>query len=83
MYFKWLSVYVSIPLSVLFHAWVCGRSLPGIAGSTPAADLDVSYECCVFAGRSLSDGQLLVQFIPTLCDPCINVISKSQKLGGP
>ena len=36
---------------------VCGRSLPGIAGSNPAADADVvSFECCVSSSRGLYVG---------------------------
>jgi len=27
---------------VLYEAWVCGRSLPGITGSNPAGGMDVS-----------------------------------------
>ena len=36
-------------------AWVCGRSLTGIASSNPAGGMYVSCECCV-----LSDGGLRV-----------------------
>jgi hypothetical protein len=30
-----------IPVAALFKAWVCGRSLAGIAGSIPAGGMDV------------------------------------------
>jgi hypothetical protein len=30
-----------IPVAVRSKAWVCGRSLAGIAGSNPAEDIDV------------------------------------------
>ena len=39
------------------NAWVCGRSLAGIAGSNPAEGtwMSVSCECCVFSGSGLCD----------------------------
>ena len=43
-------------------AWVCGRSLAGIAGPIPAGSVDVSRECCVLSGRGLC-----VRMIPTKC----------------
>ena len=36
-------------------AWVCGRSIPGIAGSNPVGVMDVCCECCVLSGRGLCD----------------------------
>jgi hypothetical protein len=40
-----------------FQAWICGRSLAGIAGSKPTRDMDVfRFECCVLSGISLCDG---------------------------
>jgi hypothetical protein len=37
-------------------AWVCGRSLPGIAVSNPAgAWMSVCSKCCVLSGRGLCD----------------------------
>jgi hypothetical protein len=40
----------------LSKAWVCGRSLGGIAGSNaPGAWMSVSYDCCVSSGRGLCD----------------------------
>jgi hypothetical protein len=38
------------------EAWVCGRSLAGIAGSNPAGGVDVSCEFCVLSSRGLCDG---------------------------
>ena len=32
---------MAIPLSARSKVWVCGRSLVGIAGSNPAASMDV------------------------------------------
>ena len=34
-------------------AWVCGRSLTGVAGSNPAGVMDVCCERCVVPGRGL------------------------------
>ena len=36
---------VSIPVAAPAKAWVCGRSLAGIAGSNPAGGMDVFHEC--------------------------------------
>jgi hypothetical protein len=38
-------------------------------------------ECCVSSGSGLSDGQLILQIIPTFV-VCLKVISKFQKWGG-
>jgi hypothetical protein len=45
-----------IPVASRSKAWVCGRSLDGIAGSNPAEGMIVSCECCVLSGRDLSVG---------------------------
>jgi hypothetical protein len=37
-------------------AWVCGRSLAGIAASNPTGVMKVSFECCVLSGRGLCVG---------------------------
>jgi hypothetical protein len=37
-------------------AWVCGRSLAGIAGSNPAGGMHVCREYCVLSGRGLCYG---------------------------
>jgi hypothetical protein len=45
-----------VPISVAagYKAWVCRRSLAGIAGSNRAAGMNfVSCECCVLSGRGL------------------------------
>jgi hypothetical protein len=40
-------------------AWVCSRSLAGIAGSDSAGTMDViSCQCCVLSGRDLCFGQI-------------------------
>jgi hypothetical protein len=38
-------------------AWNCGRSLAGIADSSPAGGMDVSG-CCVLLGRGLCNGPI-------------------------
>jgi hypothetical protein len=55
-----------IPVAARSKAWVCGRSLAGIAGSNPAGDMTVCCECCVLSGRGLFVG--LVQRSPTGCE---------------
>ena len=40
------------------ETWVCGRLFAGIAGSNPAGDIDVCFECCVSSSRSLCDGPI-------------------------
>ena len=50
-----------IPVAAQSNAWVCGRSLPGIAGSNPTGGwgggwMFASRECCVLSGRGLCDG---------------------------
>jgi hypothetical protein len=59
-------------------AWVCGRSLAGIAGSNPAGGIDglsvVNVVCCqveVSATRCS-----LVQRGPTDCGVCLSVMDK-------
>jgi len=48
-------------------AWVCGRSLFGIAGSNPASEwMSVSCVLCSQVGVSAT-GRLLVKRIPTEC----------------
>ena len=36
---------LSIPVAVRSNAWVCGRSLGGIAGSNPAEGMNVRIMC--------------------------------------
>ena len=36
-------------------AWVCGRSIAGIAVSNPAGGMDSFWECCLLSGRGLCD----------------------------
>ena len=40
------------PLAACSKAWVCGRSLAGIAGSNPTVGMDVCCECCVLLSRA-------------------------------
>jgi hypothetical protein len=44
-----------IPVAARSKAWVCGRSLAGIADSNPAGDMDVCllWVLCVFSYKSL------------------------------
>jgi hypothetical protein len=41
----------TIPVDAQSKAWVCGRSLDGIADSKPAESMDVSCDCDVLSGR--------------------------------
>jgi hypothetical protein len=45
--------------------WVCGRSLAGIAGASPAGGVFVSCECCVLSRTGRCDGPLSLQRTPT------------------
>jgi hypothetical protein len=47
-------------------AWVCGRSLAGVAGSFAAGGLGVCRECCVLSGR-VCDGPITDPESPTEC----------------
>jgi hypothetical protein len=38
-------------VAVRTKAYVCGRSLTGMAGSNPTGGVDVSFECCVLSLR--------------------------------
>ena len=47
------------PSDQAFLAWVCGRSLAGIAVSNPAGDMNVYlFLCCVLSGRGLCNGPI-------------------------
>jgi hypothetical protein len=49
----------AIPVIARTKAWVCIRSLEGIAGSNLAgARMSVSCECCVLSGRGHYDGPI-------------------------
>jgi hypothetical protein len=37
-----------IPVAVPFKAWVCGRSLAGLAGSNPVLGFHVCRNGCIF-----------------------------------
>ena len=51
-----LHFWIPIPVAARSKASVCDCSFAGIAGSNPAAGMDVSCECCVLSGRGLCDG---------------------------
>jgi hypothetical protein len=40
-----------IQVAARCKAWVCDRSLFGIAGSNPTGGMDACCECCVLSGR--------------------------------
>jgi hypothetical protein len=42
---------VTIPVAALTKAWVCGRSLAGIAGSNPAEGMSVCLLWLLFVVR--------------------------------
>jgi hypothetical protein len=46
---------VPIPVAARSKAWVCGRSLSGIAGSNPGGGMDVCF-LGVLSGRGLCVG---------------------------
>ena len=48
-------MHMPIPVALLSTACVCGHSLVGIAGSNPAANMDVSF-VRVLSGTGLCDG---------------------------
>ena len=48
LYFKKL-----IPMAAGPKAWVCGRSLAGIAGSNTAGSMNVSFECSVLSNSQV------------------------------
>ena len=56
-------------------AYVCGRSLVGIAGSSPVGGIDVCLLCifCVVQVEVSAKGRSFVQVSPTRCE-CVCVI---------
>ena len=66
-----------IPVAAQAKAWVCGRSLAGIAGRIPPAErIFVCCECCVLSGRGLpradhSSRKVLPSVCVTECDQWI------------
>jgi hypothetical protein len=62
---------VSIPEAVRFNAWVCSRSIPWLAGSNPAQDMDfriLRLLCRV--GRGLCD-QLITRSEESYAGVCV------------
>jgi hypothetical protein len=43
-------------VAALSKAWICGRSIAGIAGSNPTGSMDVSLSYFVLSGTGLCDG---------------------------
>ena len=52
------SIFQPIPVAVLSKAWLCGRSLAGIAASNPAGCVGISWKCFLLSGRGLCDGPI-------------------------
>ena len=67
------------PVATRFKAWVCGRSLAGIAasGSNCAGHMNVNIVCCHV--EVSATGRSLVQRSPTDCDASLGVIYKPQE----
>ena len=69
--------YLPVPVAAWSKAWVCGRSLDGIAGSNPARGMDVCllWVLCVVRQRSLRRAYLSSRrILPTV--QCLSMISK-------
>jgi hypothetical protein len=62
-FWKGNTVQMPIPVAVQSMAWVCGRSLAGIAGSNLTGNMDMSF-VCVLSGTGLRDGQSLFRRSP-------------------
>ena len=83
-------IYAIGPTSVtaLSKAWVCGRSLAGLAGSNPAgvhgclSFVSVVW-CEVDQPDASASGWSLAQRTPTKCAVCLSVIVKPRKRGSP
>jgi len=66
-----------------YKAWVCGRTLAGIAVWIPPRTwTSVSCECCVLSGKSLCDRPITYpeESLPSVV--CLCVIWKPQQWGG-
>jgi hypothetical protein len=63
-----------IPVAARSKAWVCGRSLAGIAGLNPTEDMTTSCECSVLSGKVLCDWPVPLPEVVSL-----SVISKPQQ----
>jgi hypothetical protein len=67
----------SIPVATQSKAWVCGRSLAGIAGPNPAGGMDACllYVLCVVSrGLSVGADHSSREVLPTVV--CLSVIVK-------
>ena len=67
-------------MSARSKAWVCSRSLAGIAGSNPVEGVDVCCECCVLLSLRRSDHSS-GGVIPSVV--CLRETAKPRKWGGP
>ena len=72
-----------IPEASRYKAWVCGRSVPGIAGSNLARGVDVCCECCMFSGRVLCVGLFTLPEESYRVWRALSVIVKPRQRGGP
>jgi len=64
---------VPTTVSARSKAWVCGRLLAGVAGSIPAAGMDVLSLVSIMCRQVdvSATGRSLVQRSPTLCGECL------------
>ena len=69
------------PVAARPKALVCGRSLPGIAGSNSVGRMDVCYEGWLLSGRGLCTGRSVVQMGVTECD--VSVCDRRNSQGWP
>jgi hypothetical protein len=73
-----------VPVAAQSKAWVCGRSLPEIASSNPAGDVDIRRlrMLCVVKKRSIRRANHSSRgILPTVV--CLSVICKHRELVGP
>ena len=72
-----------IPVAAQCKAWVCGRSLAGIAGSNPVWFMEVSLLCVLFIVRQTSLRRADHSYrgvLPSVV--CLSAISHPQQWGG-
>ena len=59
--FRFLSMYVLIPVAVPFREQVCGFSFAGVTGPNSTEGMDVLPQCCVFVGSLLLVYYIMLQ----------------------
>jgi len=62
-----------------YREWACDRSIAGIVGSDPLADMDVClFECCVLSGKGLCVGLITYpEEFYLVCCVCDNEASRT------